>query len=373
MYYIGFDLGSSSVKAALIEASTGKSLGVVQEPKEEMGMYAQKNGGKGMKNKTVFFKTKLTLYLTLLLLVLSIQNSNSQTFCIQAGSDQIAGVQNGFRYELWNQNSQGTACMTLGNGALFSGEWSGILNYLSRRGLSYNQTQEHQDIGEFFATYNCDYNPSSASGNSYLSIYGWTVSPLIEYYVIEDWRNWIPSMASGSSLKGTITVNGSTYDIYENTRTNQPSIIGTATFQQYFSIRRDVRNSGTINISDHFDKWESLGMDLGKLHEVSFVVEGYQSSGNFEFTDLDVYTNTLGTNESKLPKHLNVYPNPTSDKLYIQNSLQVNKIGIIDIAGRTVLEFNKANNLKSIDVSNLTNGVYFLKTDLGSQLKFIKK
>ena len=44
MYYLGLDIGSSSIKAALVEIESGKSLGVVQEPKEEMSMYAQKNG-----------------------------------------------------------------------------------------------------------------------------------------------------------------------------------------------------------------------------------------------------------------------------------------------------------------------------------------
>lgn len=44
MYYLGLDIGSSSIKAALVEISTGKSLGVVQEPKQEMGMHAPKSG-----------------------------------------------------------------------------------------------------------------------------------------------------------------------------------------------------------------------------------------------------------------------------------------------------------------------------------------
>ena len=43
-YYLGLDIGSSSIKVALVETKTGKSLGVVQEPKEEMSMFAQKNG-----------------------------------------------------------------------------------------------------------------------------------------------------------------------------------------------------------------------------------------------------------------------------------------------------------------------------------------
>jgi len=43
-YHLGLDIGSSSIKAALVETESGKSIGVVQEPKEEMGMFAQKNG-----------------------------------------------------------------------------------------------------------------------------------------------------------------------------------------------------------------------------------------------------------------------------------------------------------------------------------------
>jgi len=43
-YYLGLDIGSSTIKAALVETESGKSLGVVQEPKKEMGMFAQKNG-----------------------------------------------------------------------------------------------------------------------------------------------------------------------------------------------------------------------------------------------------------------------------------------------------------------------------------------
>ncbi|GAA4271226.1 FGGY family carbohydrate kinase [Aquimarina gracilis] len=36
MYYIGFDIGSSSIKAALVNAKTGKSVASVNEPEEEM-------------------------------------------------------------------------------------------------------------------------------------------------------------------------------------------------------------------------------------------------------------------------------------------------------------------------------------------------
>lgn len=335
----------------------------IKRNKKLKNLNFDKNFKSNSNDKKAFFY-KLPTYLTLILLVSSIQNSNSQTFCTDANNEQHSGIQDNFRYELWNQNSQGTACMTLGDGALFSGNWNSILNYLARRGLNYNQTMEHQDIGEFFATYDCNYNPSTASGNSYLSVYGWTIEPLIEFYIIEDWRNWIPSMSNGSTFKGTINKNGSIYDIYENTRTNQPSILGTATFQQYFSIRRDERNTGTIDITTHFNQWESLGMNMGKMHEVSFVVEGYQSNGSFDFNALDIFVinSTLNVEETKPePKHVSVYSKYNSGTISItlSESILNATIHVYDISGKIIFSKEKTNN-QQIKITNLNSGIYFV-------------
>lgn len=313
--------------------------------------------------KVNYYGYSIRLFFAILFLAFSIQNTHSQTLCTKSDTDRYAGTQDGYRYELWNQNAQGTACMTLDSGALFSGEWNGVLNYLARRGLGYDQTQEHQDYGWFYSTYNCNYNPSSATGNSYLSIYGWTVEPLIEYYIIEDWRNWIPSMDAGATPKGTITVNGATYDIWENTRENQPSIFGTATFQQYFSIRRSKRNSGTINISDHFNKWESLGMDLGKLYEVSFVVEGYQSSGSFEFTNLDVFVTDeplVGIPAYSSTELCNIYPNPAHDFIKVKSYEPV-QLEIYSILGELMIKKQATFPDDQIPVNSLTDGSYLMK------------
>jgi endo-1,4-beta-xylanase len=237
-----------------------------------------------------FSKGKNVLFGLLLLLFFIANSLHAQKICIENNKDQIIGLKDGFRYELWNQYAKGHACMTISEGALFSGEWSGIENYLARRGLAYDKKRKHQEIGDFYATYDCDYNPSEdKKGNSYLSIYGWTVEPLIEYYIIEDWRNWVSYMSPDATFKGSFKTDGSIYDVYTKTRVEKPSIVGITTFQQYFSIRREKRNKGSIHISDHFDQWESLGLTMGKLHEVSFVVEGYKSSGSFEFKELDVF------------------------------------------------------------------------------------
>jgi len=244
--------------------------------------------------KNFIFKRGLKWCLALTFLVFSFQDSNAQ-ICIQTGGDidQIVGNEDGFRHELWNQNATGTACMTLGDKAAFSAEWSNIENYLARRGLGYDQTQKHQEIGTFHANFDVIYNPNCSSGNSYVGVYGWTyeqsTDDLVEYYIIEDWCNWIPSMDANAEPMGTIWQSGSYYDLIMVPKYDAPSILGDRDFMQYFSIRQDTRTSGLINISDHFYHWEEAGMAMGNMHEVSMLVEGYQNSGSAEFTYLDVY------------------------------------------------------------------------------------
>ncbi|PCE65797.1 xylulokinase [Sediminicola luteus] len=44
MYYLGLDIGSSSIKVALVDEKTGKALGVVSEPSQEMAMSVPQTG-----------------------------------------------------------------------------------------------------------------------------------------------------------------------------------------------------------------------------------------------------------------------------------------------------------------------------------------
>ncbi|MCT2537109.1 glycoside hydrolase family 11 protein [Aquibacillus koreensis] len=215
-----------------------------------------------------------TLILVCLALVLPISVSAAVT-------SNETGTHGGYNYEFW-KDTGGSGSMTLNSGGTFSAEWSNVGNILFRKGKKFDETQSHQQIGNMSIDFGANYQPN---GNSYLTVYGWTVDPLVEFYIVESWGNWRPP---GATAKGTINVDGGTYDIYETTRTNQPSIRGTQTFQQYWSVRRSKRTSGTISVSEHFKKWESLGMEMGNMYEVALTVEGYQSSGS-----ADVYRNNL--------------------------------------------------------------------------------
>lgn len=207
----------------------------------------------------------------------------SQLNSVAADQQQI-GNKDGYDYELWNQWGQGSAEMQVGSDGAFSCSWSGIENCLFRTGKKLEKTKKYGEYNGIYIDYDVEYEPK---GNSYMCVYGWTENPTVEYYIVEAWGSWRPP-GSANSL-GTVEANGNTYDIYKTVRENQPSIHGTETFEQYWSVRQDnpAQNNvkkeitGRISVSKHFEAWEKAGLDMsGTMYEVALNIEGYQSNGS---------------------------------------------------------------------------------------------
>lgn len=205
----------------------------------------------------------------------------------QVLTENAIGEEDGYSYELWKD--RGDTEMTLTGDGTFSCKWSNINNALFRKGQKFDCTKTYKELGNISVEYGVDYQPD---GNSYMCVYGWTKDPLIEFYVVESWGTWRPPGAN--KALGTVTVDGATYDIYKTTRYEQPSIEGTTTFDQYWSVRQDkpegdgTKIEGTISVSKHFDAWEQVGLNLGNMYEVALTIEGYQSEG-----EAIVYKNEL--------------------------------------------------------------------------------
>ena len=64
-----------------------------------------------------------------------------------------------------------------------------------------------------------------------------------------------------------------------------------------------------------------------------------------------------GINHSISDDNINVYPNPVTDKLFIETTREINSVEIIDIHGKRI--FNIENH--SISATDLNNGIYILK------------
>jgi len=185
-------------------------------------------------------------------------------------------------YELWADSGSNSA--TFYSDGSFSCSMQGAGDYLCRTGLSFDSTQTPSQIGQLTADFKVVKENISNVGYSYVGIYGWTRDPLVEYYIVDNWfspdrpGDWV-----GNTNHGDFQIDGATYTVYENDRTG-PSIDGDTTFKQYFSIRSDARECGTIDISAHFAQWESLGMTMGKLHEAKVLGEAGNGSGGVSGT-----------------------------------------------------------------------------------------
>jgi hypothetical protein len=53
---------------------------------------------------------------------------------------------------------------------------------------------------------------------------------------------------------------------------------------QYYSIRQEARQCGHISVTEHFDKWAELGMNLGNMAEAKILVEVGGGVGSIDYT-----------------------------------------------------------------------------------------
>jgi len=201
-----------------------------------------------------------------------------------------------YGYEMWTEGGNNNKLIWYGpderGGAAFRAEWNNPNDFLGRVGYFWGNGGKYSTYGNLFCDFEYTRSGKGTGGPyySYIGIYGWSRNPLVEYYIVEDWfgNNWqsdttpITTNTTGGTVQGSFTVDGSVYQIIKSKRENKPSINGTATFEQYFSIRQTPRKSGTISITEHFKKWEELGMNLGNMYEAKFLVEAGGGVGWFD-------------------------------------------------------------------------------------------
>lgn len=205
-------------------------------------------------------------------------------------SNMRSKLSSGYSYELW-QAGGGSGCMTVpGIDANYSASWTNSADFLSRAGLAFDSTKTPAQIGTIdadFAETFTEVPVQGATSKIYVALYGWTIDPLMEYYVIEDYGDFIPGPTSSDGSPrtnyGTLTVDDGIYDIWALPVKNRPAITGNnKDFTQIFNVRRVRRKCGHISLSAHFAKWNAVGLTLGKLEEAMFLMEAQNNSGTID-------------------------------------------------------------------------------------------
>jgi endo-1,4-beta-xylanase len=176
------------------------------------------------------------------------------------------GTNNGFFYSLFT--SSGSSTMTFPQASKYPGNyaisWSHVGDVVGGKGW---RTGSSRSVG---------YNVGSASGYNTISVYGWTTSPLVEYYI-----NELGSLYTANAThKGSVSSDGHTYQTYEHQQVNQPSIIGTATFEQYLDAwgGSSTGSNHTVTTGNHFSHWQSIGMPMGSFNYMILATEAYNGA-----------------------------------------------------------------------------------------------
>ena len=195
-----------------------------------------------------------------------------------------------YSYEVWRDGYNALLeCYDYGGYKVYSKGADAIVRF----GPKFDEPKTFDQHGNFAANYKLRGTYGAGTSFYLVGIQGNTIEPKTEFYIIDYWiiRDTADTSAFGTRM-GEFTVDGDTYDIWQNTTTNHLGVQGDTEFKQYFSIRRTTRDSGQIDITAHCKKWEELDLKLGKITDVMALVEAYQGDGYTSLLDIDYFNIT---------------------------------------------------------------------------------
>lgn len=178
---------------------------------------------------------------------------------------ESTGTNNGFFWSLYTAG--GSSSITQGSAGNFAISYSNVSDVVGGKGWNPGSTRT---IG---------YNVGALSGSyNFVGIYGWTTSPLIEYYVCE-----LGSVAAGTRVN-TVSSDGHTYSFYKHQQVNQPSIIGTATFWQYLDNwgGSSTGSNHSVTMANHINNWKNAGgQGFGSYNYQILALEAYSGKSGY--------------------------------------------------------------------------------------------
>ncbi len=87
---------------------------------------------------------------------------------------------------------------------------------------------------------------------------------------------------------------------------------------------------------------------------------------------LSIFDNPLSVENFDLAEKISIYPNPASNFIRVSQLSKPEKYQVYNTIGQKIIKGIISENEK-IDIQNLANGIYFLKFENGSTIKFLKE
>jgi hypothetical protein len=136
--------------------------------------------------------------------------------------------------------------------------------------------------------------------------------------------------------------------------------------------------TNVINSEAEVKNWQSKDFELtGDRNAIKqFLITQAGFAGIFYLDNVYLYVAGTANVDNNELLGLSMYPNPASDRLNISAKETIQNADIFNVLGKKVMSLDINKNSESIDVSNLTSGIYLVKYNVNGTTgtaKFVKQ
>jgi hypothetical protein len=121
-------------------------------------------------------------------------------------------------------------------------------------------------------------------------------------------------------------------------------------------------NCSIANLSNNFNNLATLENAKIATGNYEIIWEIVDVSGNSQTCSFDIEVSEYTDIKSFAEDDAKIYPNPTAGKLHIQSNYnEIEYLTVSTLSGRKLYEKRNTETKETIDMSNLSSGVYLIK------------
>ena len=119
---------------------------------------------------------------------------------------------------------------------------------------------------------------------------------------------------------------------------------------------------GIFYSNDDLNEWTSYSRQLPRVKVTDLEIVNQKlraATYGRGVWETELFSESVSIRNSKLYKNVNIYPNPAKNTINIESQYLTESVQLFNSSGILIQE--KANNISSLNVSNLVSGIYFIR------------